>query len=86
MAINIKTDLVHPFANSDKNEKANLNTNYSTQENKKNIINLASKEKDKEKRQKIGLFHEYGYIHGQHYDLLRIFDHCGYPGEYNYLF
>ena len=52
MTSNIKTDLVHPFTNSDKNEKANLNTNYSTQENKKNIINLASKEKDKEKRQK----------------------------------
>ena len=27
-----------------------------------------------------------GDIHGQYYDLLRIFDHCGYPGDYNYLF
>ena len=56
MTSNIKTDLVHPFTNSDKNEKANLNTNYSTQKNKKNIINLASKEKDKEKRQKNSTF------------------------------
>ena len=56
MTSNIKTGLVHPFTNSDKNEKANLNTNYSTQENKKNIINLASKEKDKEKRQKNSTF------------------------------
>ena len=30
--------------------------------------------------------HVCGDIHGQYYDLLRIFDHCGYPGEYNYLF
>ena len=30
--------------------------------------------------------HVYGDIHGQYYDLLRIFEHCGYPGEYNYLF
>ena len=27
-----------------------------------------------------------GDIHGQYYDLLRIFDHCGYPDEENYLF
>jgi len=27
-----------------------------------------------------------GDIHGQYYDLIRIFEHCGYPGEYNYLF
>ena len=27
-----------------------------------------------------------GDIHGQYYDLLRIFEHCGYPGDYNYLF
>ena len=25
-------------------------------------------------------------IHGQYYDLLRIFEHCGYPGDFNYLF
>ena len=50
MTNNIKIDLVHPFTNTNKNEKENLNTNYSTQENKKNIINLASKEKDKEKK------------------------------------
>jgi serine/threonine-protein phosphatase PP1 catalytic subunit len=30
--------------------------------------------------------HVCGDIHGQYYDLLRIFDHCGYPGDYNYLF
>ena len=27
-----------------------------------------------------------GDINGQYYDLLRIFGHAGYPGEYNYLF
>ena len=27
-----------------------------------------------------------GDIHGQYYDLLRIFEHCGYPGDCNYLF
>ena len=30
--------------------------------------------------------HVCGDIHGQYYDLLRIFEHCGYPGQYNYLF
>ena len=30
--------------------------------------------------------HVCGDIHGQYYDLIRIFEHCGYPGEYNYLF
>ena len=52
MTNNIKIELEHPFTNSDENEKGNLNTNYSTQENKKNIINLASKEKEKEKKVK----------------------------------
>ena len=30
--------------------------------------------------------HVCGDIHGQYYDLLRIFEHCGYPNDYNYLF
>ena len=30
--------------------------------------------------------HVCGDIHGQYYDLLRIFEHCGYPGDHNYLF
>ena len=30
--------------------------------------------------------HVCGDIHGQYYDLLRIFEHCGYPDDYNYLF
>ena len=30
--------------------------------------------------------HICGDIHGYYYDLIRIFEHCGYPGEYNYLF
>ena len=27
-----------------------------------------------------------GDIHGQYNDLLKIFDHAGYPGDFNYLF
>ena len=27
-----------------------------------------------------------GDIHGQYYDLLRIFEHCGYPGDNNFFF
>jgi serine/threonine-protein phosphatase PP1 catalytic subunit len=27
-----------------------------------------------------------GDVHGQYHDLLRLFDHCGYPPEQNYLF
>ena len=27
-----------------------------------------------------------GTLNGQYYDLLRIFEHCGYPGDINYLF
>ena len=30
--------------------------------------------------------HVCGDIHGQYYDLWRIFEHCGYPDDYNYLF
>ena len=30
--------------------------------------------------------HDIGDIHGQYGDLIRIFDHAGYPGEVNYLF
>ena len=30
--------------------------------------------------------HVCGDIHGQYYDLLRIFEHCGYPGDFSYLF
>ena len=30
--------------------------------------------------------HVCGDIHGQYYYLLRIFEHCGYPDDYNYLF
>ena len=27
-----------------------------------------------------------GDVHGQYHDLLRLFDHCGYPSDQNYLF
>ena len=54
MTINIKIYLVDPFINSNENEEEeNYNTNYSIQENKKNIINLFTRKKIKKKRQKI---------------------------------